>query len=221
MTVTADATTSPDGTSNASLAVISGTSGAIYTRNSFKFTTGTGTQTVTGSYFVKYYNNQWVRIRTNFFTGSPANGKSSFFDIQNGVIGTVDATHTAKIEDYGSGWYRCSVTFDIDKDSDVNGYLQLEAMSSDDTNTYPSIGQGYYAFGSQGEELSYPTSYIPTTSSYVSRNADVCNNAGSSDLINSTEGVLYAEISQLWLMIATTRRDISQFLMEQLQIVLC
>jgi len=197
MTVTADATTSPDGTSNASLVVINATSGAIYSRNLFSFTTGTGTQTVTGSYFVKYYNNQWIRIRSNFFSGSPANGKSSFFDIQNGVIGTVNATHTAKIEDYGSGWYRCSITFDIDKDSDTSGYLQLEAMSSDSTNTYPSIGQGYYAFGSQGEELSFPTSYIPTTSSYGSRNADLCNNAGSSDLINSTEGVLYAEVSAL------------------------
>ena len=207
MTITADATTSPDGTSNASLAVISGTSGGIYTRNLFQFTTGTGTQTVTGSYFVKYYNNQWIRIRTSFFSGSPANGKNSFFDIQNGVLGTVDATHTSKIEDYGNGWYRCSVTFDIDKDSDVNGYLQLEAMSSDDTNTYPSIGQGYYAFGSQGEELSYPTSYIPTTASYGSRNADLCNNAGSSDLINSTEGVLYAEIKAL--SNDATRRDIT------------
>ena len=195
MTITADATTSPDGTSNASLAVISGTSGARYTRNYFEFTTGTGTQTVTGSYFVKYYNNQWVRIRTNFFSGNPANGKNSFFDIQNGVLGTVDATHNCKIEDYGNGWYRCSVTFDIDKDSDVNGYLHLEPMSSDDTNTYPSIGKGYYAFGSQGEELSYPTSYIPTTLDYGSRIADLCNNSGSSDLINSTEGVLYTEFS--------------------------
>ena len=47
------------------------------------------------------------------------------------------------------------------------------------------------------EEGSYATSYIPTNGSTATRLADLCNNAGSSDLINSTEGVLYAEISAL------------------------
>jgi len=50
-------------------------------------------------------------------------------------------------------------------------------------------------WGAQLEEGSYATSYIPTEGSTVTRLADVCNNSGSSDLINSTEGVLYAEIS--------------------------
>ena len=52
-------------------------------------------------------------------------------------------------------------------------------------------------WGAQLEALSYPTSYIPTEGSTVTRLADVCNNAGSSDLINSEEGTLYAEISAL------------------------
>jgi hypothetical protein len=53
-------------------------------------------------------------------------------------------------------------------------------------------------WGAQSEALSYPTSYIRSNSgSATTRLADVANNAGSSDLINSTEGVLYAEISAL------------------------
>jgi hypothetical protein len=54
-------------------------------------------------------------------------------------------------------------------------------------------------YGAQLEVGSYPTSYIPTSgqSGGVTRLADVANNAGSSDLISSTEGVLYAEISAL------------------------
>ena len=54
-------------------------------------------------------------------------------------------------------------------------------------------------WGAQTEALSYATSYIPTNGEVngVTRLADVCNNAGSSDLINSTEGVLYAEVSAL------------------------
>ena len=45
--------------------------------------------------------------------------------------------------------------------------------------------------------LSFATSYIPTNGSQITRLADAAFGAGSSDLINSTEGVLYAEIAAL------------------------
>ena len=198
VTITANATTSPDGTTNSSLVVVNSSSGSIYTRARLVFSSGSGTQTVTASCFLKYYNNQWVRLKSAFFTGSPAQNERSFFDIQNGVLGTVSTNHTAKIEDYGNGWYRCSITFDIDKDTDNVGYMQVEPMNDDNTSTYASIGQGFYAFGSQGEELSFMTSYIPTSSSSVTRSQDEVNNSGSTDLINSTEGVLYCEIAALF-----------------------
>ena len=43
----------------------------------------------------------------------------------------------------------------------------------------------------------YATSYIPTSGSTVTRNQDLCTNGGSLATINSTEGVLYAEIAAL------------------------
>ena len=196
--ITTNATTSPEGTTNSSLVVVDGSSGAVHTRNLCSFSSGSGTQTVTASCFLKYYNHQFVALRSTFFTGSPAQGERSFFDIQNGVLGTVSTNHTAKIEDYGNGWYRCSITFDIDKDTDNVGYMQVEPMNDDNTSTYASIGQGFYAFGSQGEELSFMTSYIPTGSSSVTRSQDAATNSGSSDLINLTEGVLYCEIAALF-----------------------
>ncbi len=53
-------------------------------------------------------------------------------------------------------------------------------------------------FGFQLDTSSaYATSYIPTSGTTVTRLADVCNNAGNSDLFDSTEGVLYAEIASL------------------------
>jgi len=52
-------------------------------------------------------------------------------------------------------------------------------------------------WGAQFEAGSYTTSYIPTNGSTQTRSADLADNAGNSDLINSTEGVLYAEISAL------------------------
>jgi len=54
---------------------------------------------------------------------------------------------------------------------------------------------GIYIYGAQLEQGSYPTSYIPTSGSAVTRLADVCNNGANEQVINSTEGVFYAEIS--------------------------
>ncbi len=49
----------------------------------------------------------------------------------------------------------------------------------------------------QLENLPYATSYIPTNGSIATRLADEATNSGNSTLINSTEGVLYAEIAAL------------------------
>jgi hypothetical protein len=57
------------------------------------------------------------------------------------------------------------------------------------------VGEEVLIYGAQLEEGSYATSYIPTSGSAVTRIADVCNNGGNEQVINSTEGVLYAEVS--------------------------
>lgn len=49
----------------------------------------------------------------------------------------------------------------------------------------------------QLEQLSYATSYIPTNGAISTRLQDIATNSGNSTLINSTEGVLYAEIAAL------------------------
>ena len=54
-----------------------------------------------------------------------------------------------------------------------------------------------YLWGVQAEAGSYSTSYVPTSGATSTRLADVANNSGNSTLINSTEGVLYAEIAAL------------------------
>jgi hypothetical protein len=50
---------------------------------------------------------------------------------------------------------------------------------------------------SQAEEIPYMTSVIPTNGATTTRLQDIANNSGNSSLINSTEGVLYAEIAAL------------------------
>ena len=59
------------------------------------------------------------------------------------------------------------------------------------------VGESAYIWGAMLEQNSFSTSYIPTSGSQVTRNQDVCTNGGSLASINSTEGVLYAEIAAL------------------------
>jgi len=56
-----------------------------------------------------------------------------------------------------------------------------------------------YVYGAQLEQLSYPTSYIPTSGSTVTRAAETCNNSGNSEVFNDSEGVLFADIEFLTL----------------------
>ena len=50
-----------------------------------------------------------------------------------------------------------------------------------------------YIWGAQLEQNSYATSYIPTSGATSTRLQDIANNSGNASLINSEEGVLYAE----------------------------
>ena len=104
-------------------------------------------------------------------------------------------------------------------ETDVNGFDRFQAVFNITDGSAATLIRGYFGqsigvgnssiayWGHQVEPLEFSTSLIPTSGSTVTRNKDVCDNSGSSDLISSTEGVLYAEISAL--ADDLTRRDIS------------
>jgi len=179
--------TSPDGTQNAFKATTTTASGSQFRPNQ------TITTPSTFSIFLKYGNNQWYQVINSSATGFYAN-----IDVQNGVFGTSGAqTDNLSVKDYGNGWYRFSGTF---TSASTNGSIRVYASS------FPSagwagvsapIGSYVYGYGFQVEASSFATSYIPTNGSTVTRLQDAAFGAGSSDLINSTEGVLYAEIATL------------------------
>jgi len=52
-------------------------------------------------------------------------------------------------------------------------------------------------WGGQAESGSFPTSYIPTSGSTVTRNKDIFTRDGIGSLINSTEGVLFVEMAAI------------------------
>ena len=136
------------------------------------------------SIFIKKGERSWVKVMT-------ANNNGANFNVEDGIIGIVDGGINAKIEDYGNGWFKCSVSFNTSASADR---VYVRIGTSNGVNSYQGDGtSGIYIWGAQLS--SYPTSYIPTQGSAVTRVADVCNNGGNEQVINSTEGVLYAEIS--------------------------
>jgi hypothetical protein len=172
-TVTANNAISPDGTQNADK--------IDYTNNNnYLITFGTNAQTT--SYTVSCYAKKGTTdifvFREAFYFGSTAK-----FNLTNGTIVT-DSTGTAKITSVGNGWYRCSMT---------QAYTSIQTNMQWSYDSYFNTGN-LYLWGAQIEAGSYITSYIPTTSAAVTRNADVISKTGISSLIGQTEGTMFAEI---------------------------
>ena len=164
-------------------------SGTIYTQSAF-FKQGTG---VAGRYVQLTYTGGGQ------FT---QNGYANF-DLQLGTVAVVsgtsaDTNRAARIENYGNGWYRCSFTATCNAAGNGIGVLPVLVNASGNTRAQSFAGVTgdiLYGWGAQLETGSVATSYIPTTTAAVTRNADVINLSGAvSGCIGQTEGTIYAEV---------------------------
>jgi hypothetical protein len=187
-TVTANATTSPSGVMDADTFTADGSSGVHQVTQSVSVTSGT---TYTYSIYVKKDTNNFVQLgasSTIFGLNFLAN-----FDLNNGVVGSVGSSTTASIQDVGNGWYRCIITgaATATTSGSISALIVPSASSARaESNT---LSTSVFFWGAQLEAGSYATSYIPTTTASVTRNADQCVKTGIADLIGQTEGTLYWE----------------------------
>jgi len=123
----------------------------------------------------------------------------SYFDLNNETSGMLSGSATTKLEDFGNGWYKCTLS-NISSTTDLSVRFDFGMSYSTTNANWPSASDGnglyMYYWGAQ-LEASYPTSYIKTSGSTVTRNQETYTKTGISDLINSEEGVLFAEIAAL------------------------
>ena len=175
--ITPNDATSPSGLLNADKFVgVSGTTSYMY--DGISVTSG---DVYTISVFAKYIDITEFKI-VNF----QQNGEATF-NIQDGLVVANSGTYTApKIENYGNGWYRCSVKFT----ANATGFFNYGFFLSN------AIGKSIHIWGAQFELGSYPTSYIPTTTAIVTRNAETAFNSGNAAIFNDSEGVLMVEMSK-------------------------
>ena len=170
--------TSPDGTIGTSYKL---TASQVSSR--IQISQQTLSQTYTKSIFVKYAGaNTTIRL-----DGSDTNDRIIFDVASSGVTLNTASSNVIShnIESFSNDWYKVSVVL-----PSGNDYFQVLPDSANG-NSYA------YFWGAQLEEGSYPTSYIPTSGSTVTRNQDIFTRDGIGSLINDSEGVLFLEMAAL------------------------
>jgi len=147
---------------------------------------------VTCSIFAKKGERNWIILY------EAESGKGYYFDLVNGVKGThfIAAPESYSIEAVGSYW-KISITSAVPSTS--ARFIVYNAKQDGEISYQGDGTSGVYIYGSQLEQLSYPTSliYNGVEGSTVTRVADQVSQTGLSGIINSVEGVLYSEIAAL------------------------
>ena len=187
VTRTANATISPDGTLNAFNIKPTNVNSnhTLRAQNLGGFSNGA---VVSVSFFAKQNGYKYISVIGGF--GS-SNTPSVIFNLEDGLI----ESGTGTIENYGNGWYRCIAPITLN-----STLLYCVATILNDNLLGSFVGdnvKGVYVYGFQIEQGSYPTSYIPTNGTAVTRSAETATGAGNSTTFNDSEGVLMAEISAL------------------------
>jgi hypothetical protein len=173
----------PDGTLTASEIKDNGTAIIFGNSSTVSLTAG---NTYTFSYYAKlgsYTGNVGILLYLNAF----GNNLDAYFDL---TTGTVSGTPSAGLDGYGiidvgNGWYRIYVTATCTTtDARNHQMIRVGAIQANKT---------FYVWGFQVEQGSFPTSYIKTTGSQVTRSADdaVMTGTNFTDWFNNQEGTLY------------------------------
>ena len=192
-TVSAVTETTPDGDSTSKSVKIgddnSTGTGSVVVRQDI---TVTGGATYTASIFLKADGLAFARLSIDEYDGV-TNGTQYFGLSGSGSLGTAVNLDDSKIEAYPNDWYRCSVTWTqgaADTEFKFRIYVANSISSSTvDLDNTSSI----FAWGVQVELGANASSYIPTTTTSVTRSADDISKTSASTYVGQTAGTVYVE----------------------------
>ena len=163
LNITTNATTSPSGFLDASKLLPTATSGQHKIDITKSVSSGAD---VALSAFVKKGEYQYCCLY------EVTSAKGRFFDLSNGTKGGTfgSAPTTSDIEPMGNDWYKISITTSVPSSTARFILYVCESISS--TSFTGNGSSGIYAYGTQLEAGSYPTSYIPTYGTSQTRSSD-------------------------------------------------
>jgi hypothetical protein len=187
--ISTNAITAPDGVLTADKLI---TINASPIHDLFK-TPSLGSNTYTLSIFAKAAEQNLIRLRID----DGIIGRNVIFNLTSGSISSSTNVTSSTITPYPNGWYRCSIT------------VTTNIINVVFNTPYPYSGDGtsgLYIWGAQLQTGAFPTSYIPTSASTVTRSADLASMTGTnfSSWYNQSEGTLYADLNNI-----TTRTSIT------------
>jgi len=209
-TLTASATTAPDGTTTAATFIENTASSNNHRTNLDKFSGVSGT-TYTSSVFVKAAGRtrfQLTRLGSSQVGTISAGSWGAEVDL---AAGTITSTTTAtSIQALANGWFRVSASYAM---TGTTSNTNLLIYLKDDTGNRDYTGDGVSGievWGGQHEAGFFPTSYIPTTGSALTRSADVAQITGDnfSSWYNQSESTVVTKMTDNGEPNTTNNRDI-------------
>ena len=186
--VSTNSTVSPSGLSNAD--TITASAGSAQHRLIGTQGTVTSGVSITHSFYVKSLTHNFVQIHDTGTGTYYAN-----FDLSNGTVTAVSPANGASISSVGNGWYRCTLTLTTATTVSGAAIAIIPNGSAARNPTWAAAGtESVYAWGYQIETGAFPTSYIPTTTTSVTRNADAVSMTGTnfSSWYNASESTIVA-----------------------------
>ena len=196
MTVTTGSTDflAPDGTSGSITKYVGGA--ASGTSQYAYYTGGQVTASASGVHTFSLFVKRGATNPLNFCAlgiGNYDGGSGTTYSYFNLASGTA-LTAGASVQDYGNGWYRLTTAPYTLAAGDLNGTLLFFMAEGNGDRSWPASGAlnlTAYTWGAQMEAGSVATSYIPTTTTSITRNADVLTD--TSYTLPTPSGSIYSE----------------------------
>ena len=208
-TVSADATTAPDGNVTADKIVEAAATASHLVVQARTVTTGN-----------TYCFSVWLKAAERSFAFITLSG-AGFSSVEAGIsvnlsTGAVSTAVGSPVnsgtQTFPNGWYRVWFTYaaTASSASNLNIYASADGVWANVSYAGDNT-KGIYVWGAQMETQQFPSSYIATTTATVTRSVDIADITTLTPWYNTTVGTLFTQTYRLWPSVAAGTCGLASF----------